>query len=482
MRAGVARASGKTLGKTVGILATLWGWLSFAPMAHGQAGVTTTTGTLADGATYLIQVPAVWNGTLLLYSHGYTVPGSPNPARDGGDPVTIGVLLQSGYALAGSSYTTTGWAIHEALQDQIALLDLFDSTVGHPARTIAWGQSLGGIITAGLIQRNPARFDAAMPMCGVLSGGVGTWNQGLDSAFAFQILLGAGTSLEIVHISDPEANAALAEGLLAEAQLTPEGRARTALITSLSDLPGWFTPTAPEPAADDFATQESNQFLWGQNIGVPFDFEFRAELEARAGGNPSWNVGVNYRKQLELSVSRDEVRALYRAAGLSREADLEALNRAPRIAADPGAFAYLEQNITFNGEIRAPVLTAHTKGDGFVVVENETTYRHAVDRAGNGRLLRQTFVDRAGHCTFTPAETLALFDRLVERLDTGRWPDLSPAALNAAATALGPDLNINIFAGGPPTPPQFFDFRPAPFLRPFTERPDGRVCDQPDGD
>jgi len=179
-------------------------------------------------------------------------------------------------------------------------------------------------------------------------------------------------------------------------------------------------------------------------------------------------------------VGRDEVRGLYRAAGLSLEADLEALNRAPRIAADPTAFAYLEQNITFNGEIRAPVLTAHTKGDGFVVVENETTYRRAVDRAGHGHLLRQAFVDRAGHCTFTPAETVALFDKLVGRLDTGRWPDLAPAALNAAARALGPDLNV--FDGVTPTPPQFFDFRPAPFLRPFTERPDGRVCEEPDGE
>jgi hypothetical protein len=305
---------------------------------------------------------------------------------------------------------------------------------------------------------------------------------GLDSAFAFQVLLGAGTSLELVHISDPGANAALAEGLLAEAQLTAEGRARSALITSLADLPGWFDPNSPEPAAGDVAAQESNQFLWGQNIGVPFDFEFRAELEARAGGNPSSNVGVNYRRQLELSVGRDEVRALYRAAGLSLDADLEALNRAPRIVADPDAFAYLEQNITFNGEIHVPVLTAHTKGDGFVVVENETTYRQAVERAGNRHLLRQAFVERAGHCTFTPAETIALLQQLVQRLDTGRWPDLGPSALNAAAAAFGPDLNINIFAGGAPTPAGFFDFHPGPFLRPFTERPDGRRCGEAEDD
>jgi hypothetical protein len=62
------------------------------------------TGTLPDGATFLIEVPANWNGTLFLYSHGYVIPGGPNPAFDVGDPFTRLFMLASGYALAGSSY------------------------------------------------------------------------------------------------------------------------------------------------------------------------------------------------------------------------------------------------------------------------------------------------------------------------------------------------------------------------------------------
>ena len=131
-------------------------------------------------------------------------------------------LLANGFALAGSSYATTGWAIHEALEDQIAVLDLFDSMFGHPTSTIAWGHSLGGIITAGLIQRNPKRFSAAQPMCGVLSGGVATWNTALDGAFAhFATLLAPGTGLRLVNITNPEANLALAEEMLAVAQKSP---------------------------------------------------------------------------------------------------------------------------------------------------------------------------------------------------------------------------------------------------------------------
>jgi pimeloyl-ACP methyl ester carboxylesterase len=443
--------------------------LSVAGSARAQAGVKAHSGSLADGATYLIEVPANWNGTLFLYSHGYVVPGSSNPAKDVGDPFTRFFMLSSGYALAGSSYATTGWAIHEALLDQIAVLDLFKLVVGQPKRTIAWGHSLGGIITAGLIQRNPDRFDAALPMCGVLSGGVATWNTALDSEFAFKTLLAPGTGLQLVNIANPGANLHLAEVVLAQAQATPQGRARIALVGALSDLPGWFTPLSTEPAPDDFAGQETNQFLWDQQVDFPFVFAFRAELETRAQGNVSWNTGVDYRKQLGRSIGREEVRALYEQAGLDLEADLKTLNETARISADPEAVRYLERNIIFNGEIHFPVLTLHTKGDGLVVVQNESAYKDVVDEAGNQEFLRRTFVDRAGHCTFTPAETIAAARTLINRLDTGRWNDVDASDLNNAAAALGPRFNIFGTPAGQivPVPPAFFKFNPSRYLRPF---------------
>ena len=108
--------------------------LAMAPIT-ASASVTTTTGSFDDGATYLIEVPGNWNGTLLLYSHGYVVPGSPNPAKDVGDPLTRAYLLNAGYALAGSSYATTGWALKEAFVDQIQTLGAFSDLYGKPART-----------------------------------------------------------------------------------------------------------------------------------------------------------------------------------------------------------------------------------------------------------------------------------------------------------------------------------------------------------
>ena len=457
----------------VTLLAALAGPIGAGPTlasasALGAGGTRQLTGTLPDGAAYKIEVPANWNGTLFLYSHGYITPGSPNPAQDVGGARTGGWLLDHGYALAGSSYATTGWAIQQALPDQIGTLDVFDSLVGHPSTTIAWGHSLGGIITAGLIQRYPERFDAALPMCGVLSGGVATWNTTLDSAFAFKTLL--APSVAVTAIADPSGNLRTAEIAAAAAQQTAQGRARLALSAALGDTPGWFTPLSPEPAATDFAAQEANQFQWDTQVGFPFAFALRAELEARAGGTPSWNTGVNYTRDLARSADAREVRALYRAAGLDLGADLRMLNDATRVSADPAAVRYLADNITFDGRLDMPVLTMHTTGDGLVVAENEQAYRSVVDRAGDRRLLRQVFVHRAGHCTFTPAETITAARDLLSRLRTGRWGHdaTDPAELNAAAAALGPFYNV-FGAGSQPvsTPPAFLRYEPAPYLRPF---------------
>lgn len=439
------------------LLLALLGSLAFNVHAARASGPETLTG-IIDGASYLIEVPASWNGTLVLYSHGYVAPGQPNPATDVGDPVTRGWLLAHGYALAGSSYSATGWALQQAFHDQIALLDFFDAHVGQPTRTIAWGHSLGGIITAGLVQNNPQRFDAALPMCGVLAGGVGTWNTVLDAAFAFNLLLG-GNALQVVHITNPLANFNNAEGLLTAAQATPQGRARVALVAAMGDLPGWFGATTPEPAATDYVTQEANQFLWEKFVDFQFLWVLRAELESRAGGNPSWNTGVNYRVQFAHSIDQDEVTALYAQAGLSLDDDLNTLQNAPRIAADPGAVDYLSQFINFNGQINIPVLTMHTTGDGLVVNQDEQAYASDVRAAGNNGLLRETFVHRAGHCTFTPAETITAFQTLINRLDTGTWDGTTdPDTMNAEAAALGPSANV--------LPPSFIPFQPTQFLRP----------------
>jgi len=115
-----------------------------------------------------------------------------------------------------------------------------------------------------------------------------------------------------------------------------------------------------------------------------------------------------------------------------------------------------------------------------VVPENEQAYASVVDRAGNGQLLRQLFVARAGHCAFTPAEIITGFQVLLNRVATGRWDTraLQPGALNAEAAALGPGYNIYTAQNGTcpsgqpvdgvcATAPAFTAYRPPQYLRPF---------------
>jgi hypothetical protein len=322
------------------------------------------------------------------------------------------------------------------------------------------------MVTAGLVQLYPDRFAAAMPMCGVLSGGIATWNLELDAAYAFRTLLAPTSNLQLTHITDPAANLQLALDIINQAATTPAGRGRIALVAGLIDLPGWFDPRVPEPAPNDFVALEAAQAQWESRVDFTFAFRYRADLEQRAGGNPSWNTGVDYGHQLSISPDRDEVTALYGAAGLDLQSDLRALNSGVRVAADRAAAAFVDRNISFDGQLTVPVLTLHTTGDGLVIPPNERAYASAVNAAGRGSLLRQTFVHRAGHCAFTEAETVAAVQVLLKRLDTGRWDDaaLRPAALNASALSQG-DLE-NVFFGAA-TPPAFVDFSPAPYPRPF---------------
>jgi Prolyl oligopeptidase family len=421
------------------------------------SGVTTYTGTFADGATYLIEVPSNWNGTLLLYSHGYNA-GPDNPAYDASDGYSEAYLLIGGYALGGSSYATTGWAIKEALPDQIAVLDKFQQLVAPPRTTVAWGGSMGGIITGGLIQQYPTRFQGALPMCGVMGGAVGFWNEFLDSAFAFQTLLAPHSGLQLVDITDPLGNLTVANSVLYAAQQTPQGRARLALVAALADVPGWITTGQPPPPPTDYVTQEVNQYGWLAGADFPFTFYYRAELEGRAGGNPSFNTGVDYVTQLNQSADAQEVRALYQQANLDLNADLQALNTSSRVAANPSSLTYLEQNIDLYRPARVPVLTLHTEADGLVAVQDESAYR-----AINGPVspyLRQLYIRRAGHCAFTSPEILAAMQALLRRVDTQVWSGLTPAELNAAAN------HIFIFQNRE-FAPAFDDFTPTSFLRPF---------------
>jgi pimeloyl-ACP methyl ester carboxylesterase len=447
--------------------------------AAGPAGASATIGEQVrtytgeiDGAAYRVQVPTRWNGILVLYSHGdygaaYIPP--PDQINLANRPATAQWLIQHGYALAASNYRTPSfYAVKEALSDQVALLDWFGAHIGTPRRTISAGGSMGGLIAILLAERNPQRFDGVVAMCGADAGGLGQWNTALDLTFALKTLLAPGSALELVHITRPGADLATISGLVQAALTTPQGRARLALANALADVPGWFHALEPRPTDVESQIRQQAQ---ADVIGLfPIIGAYgRADLERRAGGDPSWNTGVDYRRQLAHSSQRTLVQQAYRLAGMDPEADLQRLADTPRISADAPAVAWLSRYGTPRGDAARPVVTLQGVSDFAGITQSARWYAQQVRRHAAAANLRQLFVDRAGHCMFTAAEEVVALQTLRTRLDTGRWGATRPATLNATAAGFDPayqQVYDWITGTNGTATPAFTRYTPGLYLRP----------------
>lgn len=446
------------------VVATVVSPAAATATGHGTAGPVSVRGTHPSGATYAIEVPGNWNGAVLTFSPGYGQGAGTErrPAELGGDPAAQSWLLENGYALAGTRPFGDGWAVEETLRAVPETMAVFRELAGRPEATLAWGASMGGAVAAGLAQRRPDVVDGALPYCASVAGPVAMLNQSLDAAFAFRTLLAPGEpALRLVGFAsaaDESRMTAAAERILGTAQRTAEGRARIALAAAFAQISTWSVPGTEEPARHDWAGQQAQQYAWF----MPTVFSPRYPLERRAGGNFSWNTGIDYTVQLRRSGRLSLVRALYDRAGLDLGADLDRLNRAPRIAAGRKPVAYLERNITPSGRLGVPVLTVHERGDNYPTVTQARAYADAVRRAGDRRMLRQAFVDRPGHCDYTGAELVSAVLTLEHRVRAGTWRHTTAASLNRLAAKLASG-NPELGAGS------FVALRPGEFLRPHPE-------------
>ena len=417
-------------------------------------------GVLDDGATYVFDLPLKWNGTLLLFSHG-TARGPANPARNVARDERYW-LLDHGYALIGSSYANTGWAIEQAVPDQIATLDAFVQRFGKPSRTIAWGASMGGLVTVALVERYPERFDGSLLLCASAAGSVGMMNAALDGAFTFKTLVAPDSTLPVLFMADgDQAKEQMTawRQRLDQAQATSEGRARIALAATLAQVPPWIAPDSLRPTATDFAGQQQQLYLGllGATL-LP-----RYDQVRRAGAEYSWNTGIDYAAQLARSGRAAFVHSLYREAGLSLEQDLATLAKAPRIEAKPDPVRYMKRNYVPSGRLLKPMLLVQAVADPVTLVELSGDYARLVREAGHADLVREAYVERAGHCNFTRAESIVALLTVERRIEKASWgaagQDSSlPEAMNTLSGSLGLDGSL------------FIEHHPNPFLRSCSTR------------
>jgi pimeloyl-ACP methyl ester carboxylesterase len=166
--------------------------VAIAPAAHAssscdaqQSGsliIEVCTGTTSDGAKYEYRTNTEnFNGTVYLWSHGYrynfNLPPGIEPAGGttpyivdmspeiGPAPAVVQSLLEAGFAVAGSGFSSQGWNAAEAVKTNVELIDVLKSDLPDTKGVIAWGASLGGFITQALAERHPKLIKSAAPIC-----------------------------------------------------------------------------------------------------------------------------------------------------------------------------------------------------------------------------------------------------------------------------------------------------------------------------
>jgi pimeloyl-ACP methyl ester carboxylesterase len=151
-----------------------------APACDGKSPIQSCVGVTSDGAPYMMMVPANFGGTVALYSHGYRynidipagipliggykVTNTPEPIPNGNSAVAQ-YLFSQGVAVVGSGFARQGWNPDSAIATNVELIGVFKTQFPKTTKVIAWGSSLGGVITQGLAEKYPNLISAAAPMC-----------------------------------------------------------------------------------------------------------------------------------------------------------------------------------------------------------------------------------------------------------------------------------------------------------------------------
>jgi pimeloyl-ACP methyl ester carboxylesterase len=113
----------------------------------------------SHGYRYNIDIPA---GIPVV--GGYKVTNTPEPVP-GGNPAVANYFLSQGIAIMGSGFARQGWNLDSAIATNAELIDTFKKKFTTTTKVVAWGSSLGGIITQSLAEKYPTLVNAVAPMC-----------------------------------------------------------------------------------------------------------------------------------------------------------------------------------------------------------------------------------------------------------------------------------------------------------------------------
>ena len=375
------------------------------------------------GAAYMVEVPANWNGRLVMFAHGYAGTGA---ALSVAPPAIRRHLLSTGYAWAASSYSTNYYDVRAGLEDTNALALAFNSIAAQngrplaaPVRTYITGRSMGGHIAAAAVERetlatavNKVRYHAALPMCGVMA------DTELFNRFAGMQV----AALALAGMPDQPFDQ------WAEVQ----DRVTSSLFTSF--------PTAASPTLPIVTTAKGAQFAsvvknltGGERPMFAQGFEYGGSYRFAYGG-----FGGDGTINGILSKSILDTQALRYTIDGAPEAS-NALNAAvQKMVAQPDANRLRRDGLRWipavNGAFNVPVLSIHTLGDMYVPFAMQQSYLKRATTQGSRNLLVQRAMRGAAHCDFTVAEQVESFEALAKWERGGSKP-LGDDVLSASTVA-----------------------------------------------
>ena len=328
------------------------------------------------GAGYRIEVPYNWNGSLVMWAHGFRGTGleltvDNHPLRT--------FLIAKGFAWAASSYSKNAYDPAQGAKDTHALAAFFNGKFGKPTRTYITGASMGGHVTGIVAEQWPGSYDGAMPVCGVL-GDYELFDYFLDFNVAAQAISGVGKlfpyAADYLTSTVPTTKAALEVfPHTFPFTLNAAGKNFKSLVQLRS---GGVRPVFDQGFL--FWNGVAGDFLFGLGVGdgtLP-----------RHPGVAVQNSDVVYQFDTDPALTLAET----------------LLNASiQRVTADPqGRHINGISNVPpTTGDLKIPMLTLHTVGDLFVPFLMEQVYAERVAAHHASHLLVQRATRDFGHCAFT---------------------------------------------------------------------------------
>ncbi|MFE1072125.1 DUF6351 family protein [Streptomyces sp. NPDC058783] len=398
------------------------------------------TGRDTNGAHYAMAVPHRWNGSLVVHAHGGPGLGdASDPARSTEDLERWAVMVDQGYAWAGSSYRRGGYGARMAAADTENVRRLFTDRFGRPEHTYLHGQSWGGNVAAKVAEtygRRPGAYDGVLLTNGVLGGGSRGYDYRVDLRVVYQYYCHN-------HPRPTEPSYPLWQGLRAGSTMTTAGlRARLQECTGYASDPAGRTAQQQRNLDDILAVTGIPERTLESHLRFA-TFTFRDIVTNRLDGrNPFGNRGVHY------TGSHDD----------------KALNAGvERFSADPTARRDLSWDSDLTGKVSLPVLTLHAIDDPTAFVEHEAAYRATLRGAGREGNLVQTFTREHEHSSLSDSEYANSMAALDTWVRTGHRP--SPRSIAASCGTFDATYGEGCF----------YDpgFHPSPYASRVRPRPGG---------